>query len=110
MRKSWADVVRRVEQRAQSFQHHPLGSPYKPRLSRPWQPTSVWKLFPRQSGALAFAQGCTQEVHVFALEKEQATGGQRIYLVTSYTELWHYYRWQFTSYSTYNYLPIYTGE
>lgn len=33
-----------------------------------------------------------QAVHVFALEKEQSQQGQRIYLVTTYTELWHYYR------------------
>ncbi|KAL4640537.1 DNA-directed primase/polymerase protein [Arapaima gigas] len=92
MRRNWADVVQQVERRAQSFQSQPLSSPYKPRLSRPWQPASVWKLFPRQSGALAFAQGCMEEVHVFALEKDQSTGGQRIYLVTSYTELWHYYK------------------
>lgn len=34
----------------------------------------------------------SQTVHVFALEKEKTPVGQRIYLVTSYTELWHYYR------------------
>lgn len=34
----------------------------------------------------------SQTVHVFALEKEKSPMGQRIYLVTSYTELWHYYR------------------
>lgn len=33
-----------------------------------------------------------QTVHVFALEKENSPPGQRIYLVTSYSELWHYYR------------------
>ena len=32
-----------------------------------------------------------QVVHVFALEKENSPPGQRIYLVTSYSELWHYY-------------------
>lgn len=33
-----------------------------------------------------------QAVHVFALEKEKMLQGQRIFLVTSYNELWHYYR------------------
>lgn len=36
---------------------------------------------------------CFQDVHVFALEKESTDAGQRVYLVTSYSELWHYYRW-----------------
>lgn len=35
-----------------------------------------------------------KDVHVFALERESDGGGmgRRFYLVTSYTELWHYYR------------------
>ncbi|KAG7458644.1 hypothetical protein MATL_G00222740 [Megalops atlanticus] len=88
----WRDRVKRVEELAQSFHHCPLSSPYKPRLSRPWQPSTVWRLFPRQSEALVFAQSCKEDVHVFALEKEHAKAGQRIYLVTSYAELWHYYK------------------
>uniref|UniRef100_UPI0037E93ED0 LOW QUALITY PROTEIN: DNA-directed primase/polymerase protein-like n=1 Tax=Semicossyphus pulcher TaxID=241346 RepID=UPI0037E93ED0 len=90
MRK-WGDRLKKVEQLAQSFQVNPLASRYKPRLW-PCQPSSVWKLFPRQSMAISFAQSCKEAVHVFALEKENTPQGQRIYLVTSYTELWHYYR------------------
>ncbi|KAM9363872.1 DNA-directed primase/polymerase protein [Symphorus nematophorus] len=89
--KKWGDRLKKVEQLAQSFQQNPLASPYKPRL-RPCQPSSVWKLFPRQSLAISFAQSCKEAVHVFALEKEKTPLGQRIYLVTSYSELWHYYR------------------
>ncbi|XP_021164818.2 DNA-directed primase/polymerase protein [Fundulus heteroclitus] len=88
---SWGDRLKKVEQLAQSFQQNPLTTPYKPRLW-PCQPSSVWKLFPRQSLAISFAQSCREAVHVFALEKEKAPLGQRIYLVTSYSELWHYYR------------------
>ena len=129
----WGERVKKVEQLAQSFQHKPLSAPYRPRLW-PCQPSSVWKLLPRQSPAIGFAQSCKevtrhtgdtglshlsqfepvvevvfclirknvsprctwlcfQAVHVFALEKEKSSQGQRIYLVTSYTELWHYYRW-----------------
>ncbi|XP_041838937.1 DNA-directed primase/polymerase protein [Melanotaenia boesemani] len=87
----WGDRLKKVEQLAQSFQLHPLTTPYKPRLW-PCQPSSIWKLFPRQSLAIGFAQSCKEVVHVFALEKEKAPQGQRIYLVTSYSELWHYYR------------------
>ncbi|XP_018551202.1 DNA-directed primase/polymerase protein isoform X2 [Lates calcarifer] len=87
----WGERLQKVEQLAQSFQLNPLATRYKPRLW-PCQPSSVWKLFPRQSLAISFAQSCKEAVHVFALEKEKATLGQRIYLVTSYSELWHYYR------------------
>ncbi|XP_072526428.1 DNA-directed primase/polymerase protein [Salminus brasiliensis] len=90
-RGKWQDRLKSVEQRAQSFQAAPICSPYKPRLSRPWQPSSIWKLFPRQSAAITFSQRCKQDVHVFALEKEGTDAGQRVYLVTSYSELWHYY-------------------
>ncbi|KAJ8335893.1 hypothetical protein SKAU_G00392350 [Synaphobranchus kaupii] len=91
-RSRWGDRVRKVESLALSFQHCPLASPYKPRLSQPWQPETLWRLFPRQSDALGFAKCCKEDVHVFALEKDHAKTGQRIFLVTSYTELWHYYK------------------
>ncbi|KAI3353145.1 hypothetical protein L3Q82_019701, partial [Scortum barcoo] len=90
MRK-WGDRLKKVEQLAQSFQLNPLASRYKPRL-RLCQPSSIWKLFPRQCMAISFAQSCKEAVHVFALEKEKSQLGQRMYLVTSYIELWHYYR------------------
>ncbi|KAJ8383442.1 hypothetical protein AAFF_G00220380 [Aldrovandia affinis] len=59
---------------------------------RPWQSATMWRLFPRQSEALGFAQSCKEDVHVFALEKEHVKTGQRFFLVTSYAELWHYYK------------------
>ncbi|KAJ0051010.1 hypothetical protein NL108_012158, partial [Boleophthalmus pectinirostris] len=89
--KKWEDRLKKVEQLARSFEKKPLTSGYKPRLW-PCQPASVWKLFPRQSMAIQFAQTCKEAVHVFALEKEMTSLGQRMYLVTSYSELWHYYR------------------
>ncbi|KAJ8271765.1 hypothetical protein COCON_G00106240 [Conger conger] len=91
-RSKWGDRVKKVESLALSFQHCPLASPYKPRLSKPWQPETLWRLFSRQSDALGFAKCCKEVVHVFALEKDHAKTGQRIFLVTSYTELWHYYK------------------
>ncbi|KAG7264481.1 hypothetical protein CRUP_017183 [Coryphaenoides rupestris] len=91
MKRRWEERVREVEGLAQAFQKTPLSAPYRPRLSSwPCQPSSVWRLFPRQHLAMGFMQTCREDVHVFALEKDK--GGQRIYLVTSYTELWHYYR------------------
>ncbi|XP_030208701.1 DNA-directed primase/polymerase protein [Gadus morhua] len=90
MRK-WEERVKKVEGLAQAFHKTPLTTPYKPRLW-PCQPSSVWKLFPRQNLAMSFTHTCKEDVHIFALEKEKAATGQRIYLVTSYSELWHYYR------------------
>ncbi|XP_062379393.1 DNA-directed primase/polymerase protein [Sardina pilchardus] len=91
-KREWGDRLREVEKRAHSYQQSPLCSRYQPRLAQPSQPSPVWHLFPRQSSALVFAQTCKEDVHVFALEREGGGMGQRIYLVTSYTELWHYYR------------------
>lgn len=59
-RGKWQDRLKSVEQRASSFQSSPLSCPYKPRLSRPWQPSSVWRLFPRQNTAIAFTQHIKQ--------------------------------------------------
>ncbi|XP_037118838.1 DNA-directed primase/polymerase protein isoform X2 [Syngnathus acus] len=89
--KKWGERLKKVEQLAETFHHNPVIPRYKPRLW-PCQPSSVWKLFHRQSVAIAFAQSCKEPVHVFALEKEKAPRGQRIFLVTTYGELWHYYR------------------
>uniref|UniRef100_A0A4W4G4I7 DNA-directed primase/polymerase protein n=1 Tax=Electrophorus electricus TaxID=8005 RepID=A0A4W4G4I7_ELEEL len=87
----WQDRLKALEQRALSFRAAPICSAYKPHLSRPWQPSSVWRIFPRQSAAIIFSQRCKQDVHVFALERESRDAGHRVYLVTSYSELWHYY-------------------
>ncbi|XP_019714718.1 DNA-directed primase/polymerase protein-like [Hippocampus comes] len=89
--KKWGERLKKVEQLAENFHHNPVIPRYKPRLW-PCQPSSVWKLFYRQNVAIGFAQSCKEPVHVFALEKENAPWGQRIFLVTSYSELWHYYR------------------
>lgn len=59
----WADRLRKVEQLAQSFQLYPLATRYKPRLC---QPSSVWKLFPRQNMAFSFAQSCKEVTQDFA--------------------------------------------
>lgn len=58
MRK-WRERLKKVEQLAQSYQMNPLTSRYKPRLW-PCQPSSIWKLFPRQSLAVSFAQSCKE--------------------------------------------------
>lgn len=57
--KKWGERLNKVEQLAQSFRSNPLTTRYKPRLW-PCQPSSVWKLFPRQSMAINFAQACKE--------------------------------------------------
>lgn len=57
--EKWGERLNKVEQLAQSFRSNPLAARYKPRLW-PCQPSSVWKLFPRQSMAISFAQTCKE--------------------------------------------------
>ncbi|XP_053258496.1 DNA-directed primase/polymerase protein isoform X1 [Podarcis raffonei] len=90
-KRKWEERLKDIEELASSYKRRPLCPRYKPQLSKPWQATPVWKLFHRQTQAFNFAKTCKQDVHVFALEKN-AENKQRIYLVTTYTELWFYYR------------------
>ncbi|XP_067885493.1 DNA-directed primase/polymerase protein isoform X2 [Heterodontus francisci] len=96
MKKNWQKRVKDIETLASSYQKHPISPTYKPKLSKPWQPPSIWKLFHRQHQAFNFSKSCKEDVHVFALEnenvKKDTVHGQRIYLVTTYTELWFYYQ------------------
>uniref|UniRef100_F6WJQ1 DNA-directed primase/polymerase protein n=1 Tax=Ornithorhynchus anatinus TaxID=9258 RepID=F6WJQ1_ORNAN len=87
----WEEKLKRIEKRAGHYERNPLGSAYKPRLARPEDPASVWKLFRRQAQAFQFVKTCREAVHVFALE-DSVGDGHRIYLVTTYSELWHYYK------------------
>ncbi|XP_066488261.1 DNA-directed primase/polymerase protein isoform X2 [Tiliqua scincoides] len=89
-KKKWEERVKDVEMLASWYKKKPLCSPYRPQLSKLWQPSSVWKLFHRQAQALNFIKTCKEDVHVFAMEKN-ATDMKRVYLVTTYTELWFYY-------------------
>ncbi|XP_078534139.1 DNA-directed primase/polymerase protein [Lissotriton helveticus] len=91
MKRKWDDQVKKVEELAAQYERKPLCPVYKPKLYQTWQPASVWNLFYRQAQAFSFAKSCKEDVHVFALERESKDVGQRIYLVTSYTELWFYY-------------------
>ncbi|XP_069487593.1 DNA-directed primase/polymerase protein isoform X2 [Ambystoma mexicanum] len=91
MKRKWEDKVKKVEQLAAQYERKPLCTVYKPKLYKVWQPASTWNLFFRQSQAFSFAKNCKEDVHVFALERENKDNGRRIYLVTTYTELWFYY-------------------
>ncbi|XP_023555450.1 DNA-directed primase/polymerase protein [Octodon degus] len=91
MMGKWEAKLKQIEERASCYERKPLSSVYRPRLSKPEDPPSIWKLFHRQSQAFNFVKSCKENVHVFALEYKVGDG-QRIYLVTTYAQLWFYYK------------------
>ncbi|NXM23591.1 PRIPO protein, partial [Oxyruncus cristatus] len=90
MKRKWEERLKKVEELASYYERNPLPTVYRPRLSKPSQPSSVWKIFSRQAEAFNYVKTCEEDVHVFALEKNTQSG-QRFYLVTTYEELWFYY-------------------
>ncbi|NXV07786.1 PRIPO protein, partial [Cettia cetti] len=90
MKRKWQERLKKVEELASHYERNPLPAVYRPRLSKPSMPSSVWKIFSRQAEAFNYVKTCKEDVHVFALEKNTQSG-QRSYLVTTYKELWFYY-------------------
>ncbi|XP_063191387.1 DNA-directed primase/polymerase protein isoform X2 [Chroicocephalus ridibundus] len=90
MKRKWEERVKKVEELASHYERNPLPPVYRPKLSKPFLPSSVWKIFCRQAEAFNYVKTCKEDVHVFALEKNRQSG-QRFYLVTTYKELWFYY-------------------
>ncbi|NXR97976.1 PRIPO protein, partial [Oxylabes madagascariensis] len=90
MKRKWQERMKKVEELASHYERNPLPTVYRPRLSKPSMPSSVWKIFSRQAEAFNYVKTCEEDVHVFALEKNTQSG-QRFYLVTTYKELWFYY-------------------
>ncbi|NXD06831.1 PRIPO protein, partial [Nothocercus nigrocapillus] len=90
MKRKWEERLKKVEELASYYERNPLLPVYRPKLSKPFQPSAVWKIFCRQAEAFHYVKNCEEDVHVFALEKN-TQNGQRFYLVTTYCELWFYY-------------------
>ncbi|XP_026702936.1 DNA-directed primase/polymerase protein isoform X2 [Athene cunicularia] len=90
MKRKWEERLKKVEELASHYERNPLPPVYRPKLSKPFLPSSVWKIFCRQAEAFSYVKTCKEDVHVFALEKNTQSG-QRFYLVTTYKELWFYY-------------------
>ncbi|XP_052635772.1 DNA-directed primase/polymerase protein isoform X3 [Harpia harpyja] len=90
MKRKWEERLKKVEELASHYERNPLPPVYRPKLSKPFLPSSVWKMFCRQAEAFDYVKTCKEDVHVFALEKNTQSG-QRFYLVTTYKELWFYY-------------------
>ncbi|KAM6400860.1 DNA-directed primase/polymerase protein [Pluvialis apricaria] len=90
MKRKWEERLKKVEELASHYERNPLPPVYRPTLSKPFLPSSVWKIFCRQAEAFNYVKTCKEDVHVFALEK-RTQNGRRFYLVTTYKELWFYY-------------------
>ncbi|XP_067154068.1 DNA-directed primase/polymerase protein isoform X1 [Apteryx mantelli] len=90
MKRKWEERLKKVEELASHYERNPLLPVYRPKLSKPFQPSPVWKIFCRQAEAFHYVKTCEEDVHVFALEKN-TQNGQRFFLVTTYYELWFYY-------------------
>ncbi|XP_048186454.1 DNA-directed primase/polymerase protein [Perognathus longimembris pacificus] len=104
MMRKWEAKLKKIEELASQYERKPLLSVYRPRLSKPEEPPSIWKLFPRQSQAFDFVKSCKEDVHVFALECNVGDG-QRSYLVTTYAQLWFYYKFRKTLLHCYEVIP-----
>ncbi|XP_068388013.1 DNA-directed primase/polymerase protein isoform X2 [Eschrichtius robustus] len=104
MKRKWEAKLKQIEERASHYEREPLSLVYRPRLSKPEEPPSIWKLFHRQTQAFNFVKSCKEDVHVFALECKVGDG-QRIYLVTTYAQLWFYYKSRRTLLHCYEVIP-----
>ncbi|XP_037687025.1 DNA-directed primase/polymerase protein isoform X2 [Choloepus didactylus] len=104
MKRKWEAKLKQIEERASYYERKPLSSVYRPRLSKPEEPPSIWKLFHRQTQAFNFVKSCKEDVHVFALECKVGDG-QRIYVVTTYAQLWFYYKSRKTLLHCYEVIP-----
>uniref|UniRef100_A0A8D0HBC9 DNA-directed primase/polymerase protein n=2 Tax=Sphenodon punctatus TaxID=8508 RepID=A0A8D0HBC9_SPHPU len=74
MKRKWKERLKEVEERSSQYKRSPLCPQYRPQLSKPWQPSSVWKIFHRQASAFNYVKTCKEDVHVFALEKNTKDG------------------------------------
>ncbi|KAM6136161.1 DNA-directed primase/polymerase protein isoform 3-T4 [Phoenicopterus ruber ruber] len=90
MKRKWEERLKKVEELASYYERNPLPPVYRPKLSKPFLPSSVWKIFSRQAEAFNYVKTCKEDVHIFALERTTQSG-KRFYLVTTYKELWFYY-------------------
>lgn len=62
MKRKWQERLKKVEELASHYERNPLPTVYRPRLSKPSMPSSVWKIFSRQAEAFSYVKTC-QEVY-----------------------------------------------
>lgn len=62
MKRKWQERLKKVDELASHYERNPLPTVYRPRLSKPSMPSSVWKIFSRQAEAFNYVKAC-EEVH-----------------------------------------------
>ncbi|OXB76765.1 UNVERIFIED_CONTAM: hypothetical protein H355_016246, partial [Colinus virginianus] len=77
MKRKWEERVKRVEELASHYERNPLPTVYRPRLSKPFQPSSVWKIFSRQAEAFRFVTTCKERRKLSGLAGEWDGGELR---------------------------------
>lgn len=59
--------MKKVEELASHYERNPLPTVYRPRLSKPSMPSSVWKIFSRQAEAFNYVKTCQEVYYVLCL-------------------------------------------
>ncbi|KAM3672351.1 DNA-directed primase/polymerase protein isoform X4 [Ammospiza nelsoni] len=62
MKRKWQERLKKVEELASHYERNPLPTVYRPRLSKPSMPSSVWKIFSRQAEAFNYVKACEELV------------------------------------------------
>lgn len=62
MKRKWEARLKQIEERASHYEREPLSLVYRPRLSKPEEPPSIWKLFHRQTEAFNFVKSCKEVI------------------------------------------------
>ncbi|NWX82639.1 PRIPO protein, partial [Nothoprocta pentlandii] len=67
MKRKWEERLKKVEELASYYERNPLLPVYRPKLSKPFQPSPVWKIFCRQAEAFHYVKTC-EEVNSLSCE------------------------------------------
>lgn len=65
MKRSWEERLKKIEELASYYESNPLPPVYKPRLSKPFLPSPVWKIFCRQAEAFNYVKTCKEVYYLF---------------------------------------------
>lgn len=65
MNRKWQERLKKVEELASHYERNPLPTVYRPRLSKPSMPSSVWKIFSRQAEAFDYVKSFKEVYYVY---------------------------------------------
>lgn len=60
MKRKWEERLKKVEELASHYERNPLPPVYRPKLSKPFLPSSIWKIFCRQAEAFDYVKTCKE--------------------------------------------------